>query len=65
MEPRTDLITNEDYDTIFERLLEKVKGDALQFIESLHSYYERNGGLTPKQHAAVMKFYERTSNKKR
>jgi len=54
---------DENWDTIFDVLLSKVKGGAREFIESVYQFYEKNGYLSQKQEAAILKFWERTSAK--
>lgn len=45
-------------DAMFDACLDNVTGDGLEFIESLHSQWEKKGTLTPKQIQALERFYE-------
>lgn len=51
-------VVMEDLDEMLIVCLERVKGDALSFIESLADQFERTGRLSDKQRAALERFYE-------
>lgn len=52
-------------DEMLETCLEKTKGGAKDFIESLHEFYENNDFLTEKQEAALRKFYGNITRRKK
>jgi hypothetical protein len=43
---------------MLQECLENVRGEALDFIQDLSHAYESRGFLTPKQNAALTKFYD-------
>lgn len=52
-------------DEMFEVCLEKTKGGGKDFIELLHEFHEKNGFLTEKQEAALRKFYDNITRRKK
>lgn len=57
---RTQRASDDEINEWFEVLLREVHPDApfREFVESVHSFYEQRGYLTPKQESAIRRAYE-------
>lgn len=51
--------TRNEWDGIVRRCYQEVQGRAREFIESIHDQWVSRGSLSPKQKAAILKFYDR------
>lgn len=52
-------MSDDSIEEMFSVCLEKVKGEALSFVENLHEYWEKKGFLTEKQEQALQRFYDK------